>query len=284
MKNNFIKTLEILSEMPLPKDTPKDHLVPRSGDYRPSREIDRLRTMGPEIGVGSSRIAFHIKVEEEQFKGGTDLDIVNGMADTVIKIARDSRGIAQNDEEIKIYKKFKNNPLLLPIIDSSRNHSISIGLSDPKTKKKTKTTSNWIQMPLAKVYSNYGEFDIAFKKSFGDLWKALHELNPKKYNGEENGYSFQALTMRTYEDLKQIAQNDNKFVNEKQRERLRYLFQLVDAGLNIVDLDERNMGVYKGNIVILDYGFTKKTADVYYGNKVAVAKVEDDGDVTLQYV
>lgn len=246
-------------------------------------KLDKAKTAlqgqgGAEIARGSSRVAYRIKVEKEQFKGGTgDLEVIDGFVDTVIKMAMNANGVAQNKEEIKVYSKFKNNPLLLPIIDNSINNSISISLADGK--KHPKGEAWWVQMPYATQILDVNKFDEEFKKTFGSLFQAAQAEWPDEFKR----YGFAHFTLRpsTFDLIRKLA--PSKYISEDQYENLRFLFQLIDGrALKVADLSRpQNWGFYKGKMVILDYGFTDESAKGYSDMHNVYAIVDEEGDIVL---
>lgn len=286
--------LQFLIEMPLPKDMEPDALVPAAGKYSSIKPSMQIRKHGGEkIGEGSSRVAYQIKVEKSQFKNKQALskvDVAGEFANTVIKVAMNSKGIAQNEEEVKVFNKFKSNPLLLPIIDTSSKHRINILLSGEKGTKKS--VSNWIQMPVAEQWKDENAFSKDFEAYFGNLLGALQKKHPKTYDPKYYGTSTDTLEMKNLVYLEMLsddygdpAEEDvSKFINEEQMKNFRYFLQLAKAGLNIYDLKRSdNWGKYKGRPVILDYGFNRKTTDLYNGRKNATATVDDQGNIVLNY-
>jgi hypothetical protein len=270
--------IKYLNEMPLPKNMAPDALTPDAGKYSSEKAENALNKTSVKLGEGSSRVAFRVGVEPSQFKQGTgDLDLIEGLADTVIKVALNSRGIAQNEEEIKVYKKFKKYKCLLPIIDTSKNHAISLSVQDP-TGKKLKTTSNWIQMPYADQPAS-AEFNRIFESWFGQLSNAFKELYPEQKH--ISAYSYMLIDDRRYKLHKLVV---GKYINEQHFQHIQELIHLQEAGLNLDDLiNTENWGVYKGRPVILDYGFTTKSQGLYNHTKYAIASVEDDGSIKLIY-
>lgn len=256
--------IQFLNEMPLPKGMEPDALVPKkSGEYDRGSAEGSLKDFGSLAGKGSSRVAYRVWVEQEQFKGGTGkLDVKNGYVDTVIKLALNNNGLLQNEEEIKFFRKFKNNSLLLPIIDDSNKHRISVILNKGSAKK---TVSNWIQMPYAEHIS-FRDFDDKFKETFGknfksgDLWDT-HDVVLKNLNN--------------------YISNNRDNLSEKQLSKLNELISLFSAGFE-GDIHNDNCGLYKGNLVFLDYGYTTKTHTVYHGDKTSVATVDEDGNIILK--
>lgn len=274
--------LKFLTEMPLPKDMDPEGLTPSRGKYEKSVEggRDQLRKFGKQTGEdGSSRAAYRVSVEGSQFTkskpekwGGTK----EGSVDTVIKIALNSNGIAQNNAEIQAYKKFKKNPLILPIIDDSARHKVRVILKGKK--RNNQGYPNWIQMPYAEQIMDDAKFGSALKHHFGDIAGALMDMDPEEYT---HRYYLQYFFKYTYLDgLKKLQ--PSKYIDHEQFTNLQALLTLVKSGLKIGDLSRpANWGFWQGKPYILDYGFDDSTLGLYTGTHDAQASVDDEGNIHL---
>ena len=94
-----MKFSEFLNESPLPDSWDKDKYKGRL-DFRGMVEYALERSK--KIGEGSSRVAFVI-----DYKG----------RETVLKIAKNAKGISQNKQEISYLKDSDHDDILIPIID-----------------------------------------------------------------------------------------------------------------------------------------------------------------------
>lgn len=271
---------QFLNEMPLPKGMKPEDLEPKKGiirktKYNPDKAMSNLDKAGKHLASGSSRAAYRVHVEKEQFDYDTShLPHTNdGRVDTVIKIARNSLGIAQNKEELEVYNKYKDNKLLLPIIDDSGSHKKKIMVQQGKNSDSVQTISNWLQMPYA-TQINGDALDVVLVGHFGNLYNAIYP------DVEKMPTVMYAMRDKLTPKLKEIK--PSKHVNKEQWNNLQELIELIDGGLNIDDLSgAQNWGIYNNKPVILDYGFGTSTVPLYYDSKEADAKVDPKGNITL---
>lgn len=266
-----------LHEMPLPKGMNPEDLEPekkriRKTDYNPTKAMSNLQKAGQHLASGSSRAAYRIHVEKEQFDYDTShLPQTNdGRVDTVIKIAMNSKGIAQNKEEVDVYKRFKHNKLLLPIIDDSYSNKKKIMIEKGKDAP-LESIPNWLQMPYVHQLE-YSEMETLLVSYFGNVYGAI-------YGGTRSSV-FRVMGNNNIEKFKDLEPSED--INKEQLKNLQDLVELAEGGLDIADLaGPMNWGVYNGNPVILDYGFGTSTTPLYYTSKIAEAKVDPKGNIIL---
>lgn len=277
--------VEFLTEMPLPKDVDPTSLEPKVGKYTKASAEKVLTSFGEKVGKGSSRTAYRVHVEKEQFgdEGHVGLpETPEGKVDTVIKLATNPKGIAQNEEELEVFRDYGHNGFLLPIIDSSKQHKrkliIQQGSGKPEFFDDSK--SNWIQMPYVQTFKEPSKFDIYFLKYFGDFkgyFKSIKKSISFKFNFQFFNSINQDKLQEFFEDLQ-----PNDYISEQQLENIHELLELSYAGLKFRDLGRLvNWGIYKGKPVILDYGFSQNTVGLYNGAQQASAYVDKNKNIIL---
>lgn len=279
---SFIK---YLTEMPLPKDVEPTSLEPKSGKYSKASTEKVLSSFGKKVGKGSSRVAYRVHVEKEQFgdEGHEGLpETPSGKIDTVIKLATNPNGIAQNEEEIEVDRDYGSNGFILPIIDSSKKHKrkllIQQGSGKPEFFDDSK--SYWVQMPYVETFKEPSKLDIYILKYFGDIKGYLKSIKKPPFFK----FNFQFFNSMNQDKLQHFIEDlqPNDFISEQQLENLHELLELSYAGFNFGDLGRIvNWGVYRGKPVILDYGFSENTVGLYNGAQQASAFVDKNKNIIL---
>jgi len=276
---------QYLNEMPLPLNMPDDSLVPKQGKYTKAGPEKALGTVGTKVGKGSSRVAYRVHVEKEQFGPEENYaglpETPQGKIDTVIKLALNAKGVAQNEQEISTYNDYDHYDFLLPIIDSSKLHKVNViiknGGSYEDKKQADESYSNWVQMPYVEVLKSPEKFDQYFVKYFGDLKNAIKSVGINPFAR----YSFECLYRGNFEKAFSKL-SEGEYINEDQMERLNGLMEMYYNGFSLNDLQPRNWGIYKNRPVILDYGFDSSTVGLYSGAQKAEAFVDYKGNIELK--
>ena len=271
-----------LQEMALPKDMPTTALQPKSGNYSKAKPEKALGEYGTKVGKGSSRVAYRVHVEKEQFHNDTSElpQTPSGKIDTVIKLALNGKGISQNKQEIDTFHDFGEYEFLLPIIDSSEQHKkrIIIDQGGSREDHNEESVSNWIQMPFVEQIKGPKQFDKIFERYFGNLVDALKSIGENIYVDN----SFQVFNEHPYIIDWLGKLEESEYINEDQWSRLQGLIELGYHGLGLGDLTRTaNWGVYKGRPVLLDYGFDNITIGLYQGASKAEAYVDGKGNIRL---
>jgi len=272
LNRHVLKEYTSLFETPLPKEYEKDYLDQKeSGNYNPVGIISKLHTdkLFDNVGSGSSRIAFRVFVDKSQFPKNfdfSDYNIIDDKVDTVIKLAKNEKGIAQNKREMENYKLAKKHncdKYLLPIIDDNN--------SNKKLKLDKKFVSNWIQMPYAPE-PNPDEFDDFMFYEFGLMTEIdrgdLHDLE----------YDFR----RIEEKILEMPEDEREEEQVRWLKNINIMLDLKDVtGLIFGDIGRTSQwGVYNDRLYILDYGFDGVTTEYYSGSKIPISYVHDDGLVS----
>ena len=209
---------DILQEAPLPDDWEGDIFNPRTSF---AKRVRYATERAKKLGTGSSRVAFEIK-----YKG----------RDTVLKIAKNAKGHAQNEVEAGMLSDWyaQSIGILIPMIDY-----------DERSSKPT-----WIHMEkAAKIKPN------DFKKFF-DGFSLSEAIKMVRFMvGKELGLPRpDAETMERWEEI----YSDNEYLNG--------IGELVgNFDIPIIDFGHKaNWGLYKGEPVIIDIGFNDEVMKTYY--------------------
>lgn len=188
----------------------------------------------PRLGGGSSRVAFVMPD--------------NGR-ETVLKIAKNNKGLAQNDAEVDILEDgyLSKLGILIPIIDYDKTNRIPVWLQTEKANKVS-------QAKIARMLHAGGRFPMS------NFIYAVHNKI-----GDKKNY------MPTLEQIKQEmwdTGSDSKDI-EIFMEYVDTVAMLVNgSGLMPGDLNRAsNWGEYQGKPVIIDAGFTEDVFANMYRRK-----------------
>lgn len=208
-----MRVLNIL-ESPLPDDWDKSVY---SNNTSFAKRIKYAKEKASRIGAGSSRVAFVIPYEGRE---------------TVLKIAKNRKGIAQNEEEVSLLEDWylKKLNITIPMIDyDSESNSGPTWLHVEKANKATDAIFKKLTgMPLIRCmeYALVASGrDTRYKERFADLNK--HDEN-------------------------EFLQNLIDFIGNYTHIPTGDLMRLA------------NWGVYQGRPVIVDLGLTDTTLKAYY--------------------
>jgi hypothetical protein len=213
-----MKLKDLLTETPLPPDWDKDKFK-SSTPF--AQRVRYAKERAKQIGVGSARIAFEVEYEGRP---------------TILKIAKNKKGIAQNEYESQMFNDYylRSLEITIPIIDHDEEN-------DPPT---------WIHMEKAEKMK-----PTQFKKFFNGM--DPHEvLDAVTY-----------LTGKTRQFNRPSQETIDKY-NEL-FETNEYINSLVDLTGNY-DIEAgdfarlANWGIYKGNPVIIDIGGSSEVIKLYY--------------------
>lgn len=202
----------LLESPPLPDDWDKamyDERVP----YKKRIEYAKLRA--EQIGKGSSRVAFVI-----QYQGRK----------TVLKIALNNKGAAQNQEEADLLDDYFIRGLgnVIPLIDYDERNSRPTWIH---TEYATKIS----QKQLEKYFGGYSMYEV------------VGALEIAKKGGRTDRY---AKMLSDLEDNENFTDFQDLILNYTQ--------------IGAQDLTRKaNWGLYKGRPVIIDLGFTDNTKHLY---------------------
>jgi hypothetical protein len=208
MKN--VKFSDFLTEAPLPDDWDAamyNERVPFS------RRVAYAKERAKRIGSGSSRIAFVIPY--------------NGH-DTVLKIAKNRKGMAQNEAEVQMLEDWylKDLGLFIPMIDYDEQGN----------------QPTWIHTELAQKAK-----ESDFVNQCGGTVTDLISWATRQHNPRQHGYG----NPDAIDPESELAQKFNDFVGN---------FRPNVADYNNV----ANWGLYKGELVIIDAGYNDEVKKLYY--------------------
>lgn len=208
---------EFLQEAPLPDDWDSgvfDQRVPFA------RRIRYAKERAKRVGAGSSRVAFVIPYEGRN---------------TVLKVAKNQKGIAQNTEEVSLLYDWylKNLELVIPIIDAD---------------EKNGDNPTWIHTEFAQKAK-----DSDFKKLTGLTLNDLVSFAEGRSGRERNSYIMGKLSQEQIDAL-----DENEFVSN--------LVDFIGNYTHVPTGDLKrlaNWGIYEGRPVIIDIGLTDSSWEYY---------------------
>ena len=201
-----------LFEAPLPDDWDKSTYKPNVSFAKRIRyAVERAQKMG----TGSSRVAFVIEYEGRP---------------TILKIAKNKKGLAQNNFESQMFEDYyvKSLNITIPMIDYDEEHDQPLWIHTEKAEK--------MKPNQFKKFFGLSHFDLQYFLE--------HMIGKKSYPSMDE--KFQQL----YED----------------NEYLQNLVELVgNYDLPIGDFTRlANWGVYKNRPVIIDLGLSSDVLKQYY--------------------
>lgn len=207
-----MKIQDLLMEAPLPDDWDKSTFSKRIPF---ARQIRYAKEKAKSIGTGSSRVAFIVPYQGRN---------------TVLKIAKNKKGIAQNIEEISLLNDWflKGLNLTIPIIDSDESDE------DHPT---------WIHTEYATKIKDSDFIKLTGLPLYRLMQYAEHMSGRKQYKYLE----------KDFEKIKECEFVDNltDFAGNYTQVRMGDFGRLA------------NWGLYDGRPVIIDLGLTDSTAPLY---------------------
>lgn len=207
--------INFINEVAPPPDTWDRKIFDKSFKAQLQYALDRSK----RIGQGSSRVVFEIEYEGRP---------------TVLKIAKNKKGLAQNNKEAdySLYKMYPD--ITIPMIDFDEEHN------DRKWIHFEKAEKMWTKSQFLK------KMGFTFE-NFTDLlyiWERTHE-------GKQ-----------VYRNFHISNEAREKIMNSEIFNEVTGL--IVNFGIKAADLRaRRNWGVYKDKPVIIDLGFDDEVAKLY---------------------
>jgi len=206
---------EFLIEAPLPAEWDKSVYKPETSF---KKRIEYAKERAARIGGGSSRIAFEIQYEGRP---------------TILKIAKNRKGMAQNEYEANMMINdwyVKDLGIVIPGIDADEEN-------DPPT---------WIHMEKA------DKVNVAsFRKYFSGLDPAGLERLTKYMIGRLN------VSPEEEQEYQEIAENNEAISS--------YIELIGNYSVEIGDFNRlANWGVYDGRVVIIDIGGSSDIIQKHY--------------------
>jgi hypothetical protein len=224
----FLKDAD-LQEMPLPADwDPEKMNLRQTFKDRLKYALDRAK----RLGGGSSRVAMTIDYEGRP---------------TALKVAKNAKGLAQNEAEIEILEDgyAGNLPIVIPLVDYDKANKRPVWLQTEIAKKvRGDTLQKMLHTPSMWLLINQARNIIGKRNP--------HDMDNKKIKE----YYFE-----THNNLWQPTEEGWNIFSE-------YAGELADlASSTIIELGDlqnpANWGVYNNRPVVLDLGFTEETAPLY---------------------
>ena len=219
---------ENITEAPLPAEWDKTVYTPAQS-YK--KRIDYAVARAQKLGTGSSRVAFDIPYQGRN---------------TVLKVAKNAKGMAQNQAEASLLEDgyIQSLGIAIPLIDYDEEHAQPVWIHTEKAMK-------------------------ASAKQLCDIMKCgkLEWLvNAAKYAQTGRGQDHNDDVMKLYRDdgYPAYAQNNLDIFHEY----VDLLQELYGFEVNLDDFSRpANWGLYNGQPVIIDLGFTQEVAKQHYGQR-----------------
>ena len=228
---DFLNDTE-LKEMPLPADWDAEQLNLRQ-TFKNSLKyaLDRAK----RLGGGSSRIAMTI-----DYKGRP----------TVLKVAKNAKGLAQNEAEIDILEDgyAGNLPIVIPLIDYDKANKRPVWLQTELAQKASSIKLNkLLHTPALWFLTDY--VDVMLGKSTSYRANSTTE-SLKKYYFDNRMWKNTVPTEKDWEIFTEYASELADLVNS--------------TPIELGDLNNSsNWGIYNNRPVVIDLGFTEETAQLY---------------------
>lgn len=199
---------EFLTEAPLPDDWDRamyNERIPFT------RRVQYAKERAKRLGSGSSRIAFVIPYQGR---------------DTVLKIAKNNKGMAQNEVEASTLDDYimREIGIMIPLIDYDEEND----------------RPTWIHTEFASKAK-----DSDFVKACGGTLQQLVSYG-RKFRGEKSWI-------------------DTSSIDEESELVQRFTDYIGNYNPNLNDyIDIRNWGIYNGKLVIIDAGFNDDVSKLYF--------------------
>ncbi len=215
-----MKIKDILTEAPLPADWNTDVFTPKTSYAEKIRyAVDRAQKMGK----GSSRTVFEIMHEGRP---------------TILKVAHNKKGLAQNEAEANILNDnyLKTLDIAIPLIDYDTEHAQPIWVHVEKAVRASEKQLCTI-MQCVKLE-----------------WLVFTAVNA--YTGKSIDYTRDVMT-RLGLTSRDEAETFFTYVDKMQ--------ELISLGVDITDFTvARNWGLYQGEPVVIDLGFNESVKQQHY--------------------
>jgi hypothetical protein len=221
-----MRAREIIQEVPLPQDwDPEQMSLRQTFKDRLKYALDRAK----RLGGGSSRVAMTIEYQGRP---------------TALKVAKNRKGLAQNQAEIEILSDGYAGrlPIVIPLIDFDRANAEPVWLQTELARRvQAPTLMKMLHTPTMWLLTNQVRNLVGKRMP--------HEMDDDKiketYFGYDNG-----ATEADYEKFRDYADQIAELI--------------MSSTLEIGDLQNpANWGVYNGRPVIIDLGFTEDTMELY---------------------
>ncbi len=224
-----MRAKQFINEVPLPPDWDPEKLnLRQTYKDRLKYALDRAK----RLGGGSSRVAMTIEYEGRP---------------TVLKVAKNAKGLAQNEAEIEILLDGYSGklPIVIPLIDYDKANKRPVWLQTELAKKvQAPTLMKLLHTPSMWMFTNkvrnivgeQGRFDMTDEQ----LKEKYFETHNKLWQPTEQGYEIFETYAYELAELK------------------------MSSTIELGDFNNpSNWGIYNNRPVVLDLGFTEETAQLY---------------------
>lgn len=226
-KERLIIEQVLMNEVPLPPDWDGDiynEKIPFT------KRIAYAKERAKRLGSGSARVAFVIPYEGRE---------------TVLKIAKNKKGMAQNELEASILGDRFVGEITIPMIDYDESSS----------------SPTWIHTEKAEKAS---EEKLCQIMKIPNLWWLVKASNTQTGNGSryQRFGSVAAAHAAYFEELPNATEEDYEHA-------LKYVQEIGELVSNFGILSDDfshadNWGIWKGKPVVIDVGFDEAIRDQYY--------------------
>lgn len=178
----------------------------------------------PRLGGGSSRVAFTIPDQGRE---------------TVLKIAKNRKGIAQNEAEVEVLDDgyLGKLPIVIPLIDYDKTNRQPIWIQTEKaTQIREPQLCNLLKCKTLTQFCGYVKYMLRLPS--GEIWKNVPNVLAKTFSEQD------------VETFQEYASEMADLINS--------------SSLLIADFQHpSNWGVYKGRPVVIDVGFNQSVSGLY---------------------
>jgi hypothetical protein len=225
-----MRSREFVKEAPLPPDWDPEQLNMRQTfGNRLRYALDRAR----RIGGGSSRVVMTIDYQGRP---------------TALKVAKNAKGLAQNEAEVEILADGYAGrlPIVIPLIDFDRENPRPTWIQTEQARRvQARTLMRMLHTPNLRLLLNQARNILGGRREYMDLDSRQVEMEYFEKTNE--------IWQPTEQDWEIFLQYANELAE------LGSATSIVMTDL----LSPSNWGVYNGRPVVLDLGFTEDTAQLY---------------------
>lgn len=215
-----------IDEAPLPPDWDKSVFTPQN-TYK--KRIEYAVARAQKIGKGSARTAFEIEYEGRQ---------------TILKVAHNPKGMAQNKEEARILDDgyVQQLGITIPIIDYDEEHEQPVWIHMEKAQKATeKQLCNLMKCGSLRLLVTMAFASTGSKNATLSHEEVIRELKSPRFKYTDEDVE---LCEEYAQDLTELA---------------------VSFDVNLWDFSRAaNWGLFNGKPVVLDVGFTDTVKTAHY--------------------
>lgn len=237
---------EFITETPLPSDWDQSVYTEKNSF---KKRLDYALERASKIGTGSSRVAFVIEYEGRP---------------TVIKVAKNAKGYAQNQAEYEIISDWyiQEMEIIIPYIDHGVDDSGNITwiqtefAEKPKSEKQLCSLIGCLSLYDLIQYAKYGHtmYDIMFDKDGNRTQSYDEKVSMKK------------MSVR---DLKVEELRNANIPEDKIDNFIDYADKFTELKegwkVELADFNTKtNWGIYHGRPVVIDVGFTTSVYQSHY--------------------